>query len=719
MGARSRRGSRGSLPPPGRKAYGSARVSRPDLLALTPESIASLANLGLVKRAQREIAAGEGPALAEDAAGVVTGTFKDGVIARLVPGLSLRETPCSCGAVTVCRHRVAVALAYPSFHAALAAEPAEPAPSVFKEASEASPVLTDAAPEPRSKAGSKGGEPPQDAPWSPAELTDEELERHLGRRVIERAQGAAAAGIIIEIRPAEAAEVSSARLPTCAVRFLVPRDLAYARCDCALAERCEHIALAAWAFREAARAGAPLARKTIELGAARPSALARPLESALALAREVLIEGVASIRVPHLAPRFALARSELGAASLVWPAGILDELELSLEAYRDRSARYSSALVASLITELAARARAAARPGELPARFILGADEARETLLDHVRLVSLGARVFADGREREAEVYLADPGSGVVLVLRRRFGSPENEAPDDGPKLAGRNIASRISLASLAGGQIVSRSLRRLANRAVELRARGGQSSVTPHGGDFTVLPASLLVSDLAAFDEARRAAPPRMLRSRVLAEAMRAVEVATVGSIYYRPGEQELWAELHLPRGGSILLVKRHAGVTAGAIDAIAAALTGEPPVRFVSGEIRRGRRGLELDPAALVTDRVIVPDLEAPRPVGLAFPPPPPEPAAPLDEAAAQASGILEEACHIGLARVTQAWSDRASEAAARLEQVGLRELSGMLSRLVDRVTELRRDRSIGEAAAAAWIAVSIRLALLREAL
>ena len=73
-----------------RPRYEGAVVSRADLLALTPASVAALANLGLVKRAQREIAAGEGPELAEDDAGVVTGRFKDGVVTTLVPGADSR-----------------------------------------------------------------------------------------------------------------------------------------------------------------------------------------------------------------------------------------------------------------------------------------------------------------------------------------------------------------------------------------------------------------------------------------------------------------------------------------------------------------------------------------------------------------------------------------------------------------------------------------------------
>jgi hypothetical protein len=241
-----------------------------------------------------------------------------------------------------------------------------------------------------------------------------------------------------------------------------------------------------------------------------------------------------------------------------------------------------------------------------------------------------------------------------------------------------------------------------------------------PHGGDFDVLPPSLFVRDPAAFEQSLRSLAPRMLRPRVLAEGMRAIEVEGVGSLFYRPGEQELWADLETPGGGPIRLVKRHAAVTPGAIDAIARALTGEPRLRFVSGDIRRGPRGLEIDPAALVTDRVIVPDLEPPRPLGLSFPAPPPEPSAePVADAALLASSLLEEACHIGLARVSAGWSDRASEAASRLDQGGLQGVAGHFKRLVDRVEDLRRDRSRAGAAAEAWLSASIRLALLREAL
>src|SRR5512143_1759009 len=194
-------------------------MSRKDLLALTPEAVASLANLGLVKRAQREIAEGQGPELDEQPDGTVIGKFQDRTIARLPAGKTLKDSPCSCNAQTVCRHRVAVALAYTAWHA----------------------EQLDGAPPPSSaRIPTK---------WSPAEIDDAALEKTLGQKRIDRARLSMRSGLLVTI---ERDGVPTATLPACTVRCLVPRDPAYARCDCRDAQQgCEHVVLAVWAFREA------------------------------------------------------------------------------------------------------------------------------------------------------------------------------------------------------------------------------------------------------------------------------------------------------------------------------------------------------------------------------------------------------------------------------------------------------------------------------------
>jgi hypothetical protein len=683
-----------------------AGVSRADLLALSPESVAALSNLGLVKRAQREIAEGAGPALEEHAGGVVTGRFKDGTVATLLPGKTLRETPCTCGAPTVCRHRVAVALAYASWHASRA------------------PATTDAdatvAPtEPL------GPPSPIDASWSPACFTDEALTAALGKRTMERARLLVRAGVVVEL---DHDGIPAARLPTCAVRFHVPRDLAYARCDCAVATACEHVAIAAWAFRKAEAIDASRPPRTVELaregaGASVSAGATTALDEATALAAAVLAEGVTGLE-PDVAPRFARARERLAGAGLVWPAVLVDDLERSVEAYRAQSARYRASEAAALVAGLFARARACAEgaEGELPARYVLGADEARETLLDHVRLVSLGARVTADDRARDVEVFLADPDSGVVLVLAKRWTFGDGETPDDGPALARRSVASRVALGAIAGGQMISRAVKRRANRSLALGVtRGGSTSVTPQTGAWELLPTSILCASFEALRAALDGAPPRLLRPRVLADAMRVVRVARVGRIAYDPGEQQLMAELHDAEGQALLLVRRYRSAAPGALDAIGAALMADPGVRFVAGDVRHGPHGLEIDPVGLVTDRVIVPDLEAAPPASVALPRGGDGGGAPSPMLAALdgAASVLEEACHGGLARPRGEWVARTSAAARRLDDMGLAGAAVRLRVLAEKVRALgdRADGGLLRDAAEAWASAAIRVELTRE--
>jgi hypothetical protein len=87
-------------------------MSRPDLLALTPEALVRLANAGLVKRAQKEVDGGAVSDVHELADGTVVATSRDGATTRLPPKVTLQAAPCTCGASTVCRHRLAAVLAY-------------------------------------------------------------------------------------------------------------------------------------------------------------------------------------------------------------------------------------------------------------------------------------------------------------------------------------------------------------------------------------------------------------------------------------------------------------------------------------------------------------------------------------------------------------------------------------------------------------------------------
>jgi hypothetical protein len=109
-------------------------VIRADLLALTPEALARLANVGLVKRAQKEVLAGVVTALTVEPDGTVLAVSKDGATTRLPANAPLGAAPCTCGAIAVCRHRLAAVLAYQQEHGAAAVPPAPWDPGAFTDA---------------------------------------------------------------------------------------------------------------------------------------------------------------------------------------------------------------------------------------------------------------------------------------------------------------------------------------------------------------------------------------------------------------------------------------------------------------------------------------------------------------------------------------------------------------------------------------------------------
>jgi hypothetical protein len=664
-------------------------VSRPDLLTLTPEAVASLTNLGLVKRAQREIGAGHGPTLQESEDGTVLGTFADGTQARLPPGVPLRDAPCSCGAATVCRHRVAVALAYSAWRG-------EEGPE------SSSPALPDA--------------------WSPGTIDDAALEEALGRRTLDRARLLRRRGCDVEVRRVaeSVGAVPEVRLPTCGVRFLVPRDLAYARCECALGHGCEHIAIAVWAFRAAdAAAAGPIAALHVGEESEAPDLSA--LASAVALCREILLEGVVNL-TPSFAGKLAHARQALEAAGFTWPGTAVDDIEEQVDAYRLRSARYSAWVATRLLVEMAARARAVRGRGALPARTILGVGEARETPLAHVRLVSLGVRVTGGERERLVDVFLADPSTGIVVTLRKAWTYAEGEAVDDGQRLGDRSVVAGVRLHELARGQVVTHAAKRLANRLVKLgAARKGTMSVTPQAGDWRDLPMGLVIEDMAAYLDSLKQRSPQLLRPRILAESLHVVRVKDVSDIHYRPGEQALVATVVTESGFELTLRRTHRGAAPKALEVLANGLGGRyGSVHCISGNLFAARDHLEIDPVSVLADRLVLLDLEdAEMPddvaVGAAS-----EREHPLHHALQDAWTCLEQAAHAGLNAMTPAWTDRLGAVGDRLVAVGLSEAADRCRRLGQanrRRMESRNDPEAESAAARAWEDAAIRVLLTQE--
>lgn len=354
---------------------------RSDLLALTADGLAALANRGLVKRATKELDAGTGPAVEVAPDGTVHGKFADGVASSLPPGTPLEAAACSCGAPGVCRHRIALVLAY-------------------QRSAEQPAAVTD---------------------WSPGSITDEDLIKRFGERTVQQARKAFRAGYPVTVRrPATDDPAATAELPACTVRFLVPDDLGYVHTDATAARKDEAIILAVWAFRAADAQGVT----KLDVGGSVEVTDLSPLEELLT---QLLNDGAAHAG-PVLDAAWRRVQRDLTDQKLHWPAAAIEDLLDQLDAYRKRSARYRAERFAELLTELHARSRATG-----PRSEVLGTDEPAETPLKRVRLTALGCRVNGTPDERTADVYFA---SGDVVLVQR------DAAMRTATRMAASNIVS-------------------------------------------------------------------------------------------------------------------------------------------------------------------------------------------------------------------------------------------------------------------------------------
>ncbi|MFD7735876.1 hypothetical protein ACFV6F_36505 [Kitasatospora phosalacinea] len=671
---------------------------RADLLALDADTLAALANRGLVKRAARELEAGAGPSVALGADGEVSAAFPDGSRTALPVGVPLEGGTCSCPAPGVCRHLVGLVLAY---QAQARTEPpaAEPptagAPTTTLPAAEPTdPAHTDPEPTHTRPAHTRPTHTrPTDArpagpresapaaaqlPWSPAEFDDAALLAAFGRPALAAARRAWERGVRATVQRMDAEHPApSVELPSCTVRFPVPHSLNFALSGATSARHGELVTLATWAFRAADEEGTPSGTART-VGGGEPSRRAQaaaedPLAAVAALAEELLRTGTARTG-PVLQARLARAEAALASASAHWPAAAAAELRVQLAAYADRDTRYDPDRVAELLAELLARHRAADRA------LALGSGESAVTQLRRTRLVALGCRVSGgSGPERCAEVYLAQPDAGIALVLRKRWTLAEGQA-GTGAELAGRRLLGH-SVRALAGSNLVSESVSRSAGRTVTVeRGRIASTSVTPLGDAWASLPAPLLLQDAAARLRALGGRPPRLVRPRIEAENAHVLAVAEVGPLGYDPARQRLEATVRDAAGTAVLVSAEHDALCPGRIDALAAALE-SGTLSHVSGLLRQAAGRPVLDPLAVRTGAGLVhPDLAAegePHP----FDALPPVVTDPLTEALTAARTALAELARTGL---DAALPHHLAPAAAHLRRTGLRTAAALLDAL-----------------------------------
>jgi hypothetical protein len=607
-------------------------MARADLIALSEDGLVQLSNAGLVRRASRDLAAGNGPALEEAADGTVEAHFADGVVTRLTPGRQLADATCGCPASGMCRHRVMLALAYKA-------------------------------------QGGNGATPTEAAQaWDPATLDLDAFEASFTPSI--RSEMTRLLAMRIDVR-LERGPQPSARLPMATVKFLVPGDVGYARCDCAQGLRCAHVALAIRAFRGADGAAEATVGTFGERAApSGPDELRDAVDAVLARLLEV---GVVAGPAAHAQAIFR-ARAAAEAAGAVHLALGLDALAEQIDAYEARSARHDELACLALAAELHARPRAADRTKTL------GIGEPMETAMGKARLISLGARLSAEGEDVRVMLLLADSDTGATMLLEKLFSPLPSEAGRLVETILRRQFVPGLAVVTTARGQILTRAARRRADGLLALGSGArGRTALAPRDAVFAFAP-PLKVLDAGALAARFAGRPPSFLRPRRRIDEVHVFEINEVLGQAWTSGSQ-LWqaAATLKDDGGTLYLERSYDAGAPRALDILSSAFEGRyGRLRQVAGPVRVEGDALVCEPWSLGADRFIVPDIdaadEAPAPapsVALARPSTSPD----------RARHLLASALHAGRRARDGIAAKQAAEVAAALDAAGYRATAGRL--------------------------------------
>ena len=556
-------------------------MPRTDLLSLSPDDLATLANRGVVKRALAEL---DGGALegvpAENAAGTVSVLWSDDAHCLLPAGKTLQDAICSCAASGICRHLVRSVLAYQRLHAdEIGGDEAD------ETEAEVAPIA-----------------------WNPGAISDDELSSILSDATLARARKMWSEGQLVEValgtRPTARFHNLGAHL-----RFLVPHDARYTHCDCADAN-CVHVALAVWAFRRLAPDQTSGLVQSSDAPLPVPSKVLDATETYLG---ELARIGIAGAGQPMLDGIARLER-DLRGAGLIWPAEIALELAQQIEWYRAHSARFESARVAELVGELSARADAIrAQTGAMPAVWLRGSAADVAAPVGAARLIGIGtsARFYRGGVELRA--FLQDGDSGAIVSVRGDFPDPVATSSSTllrGPQatappqsLARLGAMPKIkghSLGALGGGQLLARGGKRAPSG--ELALGRTAVSLAAQTFDWAKLRAPLLAENFGEVGAHLSDRAPAWLRPRRDGENLFVVPVLRVEGARFDPATQTVRADLFDEAGAVAALEFAFTARGASGVEALLSALENSEP-RFIAGRFARNANGLSVSPVGLVT--------------------------------------------------------------------------------------------------------------------
>lgn len=603
---------------------------RADILSITEEKLVQIANMGLVKRAKKAIGKGDVPSfsLADDQ--TLTVTFADDNTLSWKPNQGLADSQCTCPA-SMCRHRVQAVLAYRELN-----------------------------------------DNPEVSITSPHLITTDQLQTFTHTSLTKQASTLCQHGISARIQPtAENNKCPTVQLPMATIRFWGGDNLHEATCDCIQKQHCEHILLAGCAYSLLAdeptgATSVQLSKKqlltllgktkvpnnlpsNVDASNAKPDdkqAESQPsstpqkyqaidttkhlTQAEMALFAELLQHGITS-GATRYARLMDDVRTELTNAKAIWLQAVLDDLSDWLDAYQNRRSDFEPEQGLNLVAEYVLRTLA--RNNTAYVAGALGVGVKQETPIATARLASLGCQIKKIENTFTTHTMLIDQKSATMMLYKHEWQenhddsqvqtalaqqvqtSPEQKAK----KIANQRISARINLAQLATGQLTCQRAKRMANHEIKLnRSRSAYNQVLPQQANWAAL-GTVVYDNIERLLADRKNRPIAPLRGRYGQPDFHIVQIKHIIEHGYNPATQS-YVVIAEDDDGSRFVVKRtHRAHVPFAIEAMAQAFSqvqvGSTLQNcFVAGEVTMHSGFVLINPWAVVTDKLYVPDVYLP---------------------------------------------------------------------------------------------------------
>lgn len=567
--------------------------ARPDLLALTPDDLASLTNRGTVKRAQREIEEGQLSCTMENHVGDLIFHWSDGTHCRFPAGKMLHDAICSSGTVGISRHVIRSVLAYQrdQSHAEISAPTKSPCQRT-EDANQSETAVT------------SNATFASNSVWNPGDITDEALLEQFRKLAITHARRRYEQGFLVEVTRG-VKPVARFLDEGLTVRFLVPGDLRYVSADCAESLLPTWVPLAVWAFRELPpdRTGGLLSIQEAELTIPR-----QPLETLRKLLRELCRDGLGEVSSSWSA-RLARLERQLREDGLIWPAELVLELLHQQEMYAQHDARFEPQQLVRILGELEARRRTIlGGTRAVPQLLIRGSRSDRTTDIAGGRLIGVGMGIVMGTKQTKVRAYLQDADSGSLMAVERTFANPElkdGETPRPFEDLADTVLARGVSLRGLASSQLLLKSGKRTPAGELILPRTAGSMTLHPQNYQWETLKPPFAVENIAQLRSRFERLPPDCLRPRRCTENLHVLAVQAAADFRFDQSQQCLLATLIDASGERIPLRHfYHFRGRRGFNDLCQILERGTGRVCFVSGHVRAEGSGLVIEPITLVVD-------------------------------------------------------------------------------------------------------------------